>query len=186
MQHYTIVNSFRDSGMWPLSCKAGLKKMRAYGKKKAAEEGEQEELELPALPPTRPAEVWDTAAKVQALGDRDPTQFSEPSKELFFSTIKAVGVQLQKSHLLSIEHGTLQEKLRAEEKRKVTSRRSLHKGGGAPTVNELRAIRKERDEKEHSEKLRKAKKKLFQAISRAKKDLGAKGVQARKDERARL
>ena len=80
----------------------------------------------------------------------------------------------------------MQEKLRAEEKRKVTSRRSLHKGGGAPTVNELRAIRKERDEKEHSEKLRKAKKKLFQAISRAKKDLSAKGVQARKDERARL
>jgi hypothetical protein len=27
MKYHTIVNSFRDSGMWPLSAKAGLKKM---------------------------------------------------------------------------------------------------------------------------------------------------------------
>ena len=33
MKLYTIRNSFRDSGMWPVSCKRALKKMRQYSKK---------------------------------------------------------------------------------------------------------------------------------------------------------
>ena len=34
MQKHTILNAFENSGMWPVSCKAGLKKMRAYQKKR--------------------------------------------------------------------------------------------------------------------------------------------------------
>jgi hypothetical protein len=46
--------------MWPPSAKAGLKKMRAYKKKKRSidEVTEEGELELPALPPTGPPEIW--------------------------------------------------------------------------------------------------------------------------------
>lgn len=49
---------------------------------------------LPPLPPTRPDKVWNIAITVQALGDRDPTQFSDPSIQLFYKTIKVVDIQL--------------------------------------------------------------------------------------------
>ena len=96
--------------------------------------------ELPALPPTRPPEVWNTAATVRALGDRDPTKFSDPSIQLFHATMKAVDIQLQKSHLLAIEHIAIQEKIRADQKRKVTSRRSVYKGGPSERVEDLREL----------------------------------------------
>jgi hypothetical protein len=61
IQKHTIINAFSSSGMWPLSTKAGIKKMRSYDKKKRTnDEVEAEEdaaLELPKLPPTRPLEI---------------------------------------------------------------------------------------------------------------------------------
>ena len=113
--------------MWPPSTKAGIQKMRTHQKKKRII-NEVEDDDLPALPPVRPEEMWTTAATIRALGDRDPTQFSEPSIQLFHSTMKSVDVQLQKSHLTTLEHAALQEKIRADQKRKSTSRRSIHKG----------------------------------------------------------
>lgn len=94
--------------MWPLSAKAGIKKMRSYQKKKRTiDEVEEDDLELPALPPTRPIDIWNTAATVRALRDRDPTQFSDNSIQVFYNTMKSVDVQLQKAHLTTIEHGAL-------------------------------------------------------------------------------
>ena len=112
MQHHTIVNAFSSSGMWPLSAKAGIKKMRSYQKKKRTIDDveDDETLDLPALPPTRPEEIWNTAATVRALGDRDPTQFSEPSVQLYHTTMHSVDVQLQKSHLITVEHSALQQR----------------------------------------------------------------------------
>jgi hypothetical protein len=185
MQKHTIVNSFKDSGMWPPSTKAGIKKMRTYQKKKRTI-NEVEDDDLPALPPVRPEEMWTTAATIRALGDRDPTQFSEPSIQLFHSTMKSVDVQLQKSHLTTLEHAALQEKIRADQKRKSTSRRSIHKGGPSARVDDLREKIKIRDQHERTEGLRKAEKRLAQAINKAKNELKAQGIQARKDEKARL
>jgi hypothetical protein len=42
----------------------------------------------------------------------------------------------------------------------MVSRRSVFKGGGAPTINMLRARIQERKEKENTELLRKAKRRL--------------------------
>jgi hypothetical protein len=53
-------------------------------------------------------------------------------------------------------------------------------------VDELREKIKARDEKEKIEALRKAKKKLTTEVNRAKNKLKAAGIQARKDEQARL
>jgi len=65
MQWYTIVNAFSNSGMWPFSLKAGLKKMRAYGKKKRSiHDVESNDPELLKLPPSRPHELWNTAAAI--------------------------------------------------------------------------------------------------------------------------
>ena len=67
--------------MWPLSATAGIKKIRLYRRKKRlidkVEAEEDVTLELPKLPPTRPLEMWNTAATVRALNDRDPTKFSD-------------------------------------------------------------------------------------------------------------
>ena len=50
--------------MWPVSARAGIKKIRAYGKKKrsvneieAEAEAQKDDVELPKLPPTRPNEI---------------------------------------------------------------------------------------------------------------------------------
>jgi hypothetical protein len=100
--------------------------------------------------------------------------------------MKSVDVQLQKAHLTTIEHGALQAKLLTESKRKINSRRSVYKGGAALTVDELREKIKTREEREMAEALRKARKKLSQTINKAKKELNSRGIQARKDEKARL
>ena len=65
--------------MWPPSTKAGIKKIQSYGKKKRSidEVEEDKTLELPRLPPTRPSEIWNTAATVRALDDQDPTLYSD-------------------------------------------------------------------------------------------------------------
>ena len=187
-KYHTIINSFKDSGIWPPSTKAGIKKIRSYKKKRAIDEvnPEDDDPELPALPPTRPPEVWNCITTIRALGDCDPTKFSDGTVQTFHSTIKSVDVVLQKAHLTSIEHGALQAKLLAEYKRKSNSRRSIQKGGPSTDADELRAKIKARDKKEGKEALRKAKKKLTQAVNRAKAKLKEEGIQARKDEKARL
>lgn len=106
MQRHTIINAFTSSGMWPPSAKAGIKKMRSYGKKKRSidEVEEDDTLKLPRLPPTRPSEIWNTAATVRALDDRDPTLYSDNTIQVFHDTMKKVDIQLQKGVLLTVEH----------------------------------------------------------------------------------
>jgi hypothetical protein len=108
--------------------------------------------------------------------------FSEGTIQKFHVTMKTVDVVLQKAHLTIIEHGALQAQLLEDHKRKSKSRRSVQKGGPFVEVDELRAKIKARDEKEKTEALRKAKKKLTIEVNRAKNKLKAAGVQARKDE----
>jgi hypothetical protein len=109
MQKYIIKNAFKSSGIWPVSYKAGIKKMRSYGKKKRLikEVKVEESLDLPPLLPTRPDKVWNIAVTLRALADRDPTTFSENSKETWIVIVKKVDIQLQKSHLQTIEHQAL-------------------------------------------------------------------------------
>ena len=186
MRQYTIINAFKTSGMWPPSAKAGLKKMQEYRKRRQFDGVEEEELELPKLLPTRPDQIWDTTATLRAFADRDPTQFSEPSIQLFHNTMNSVQVQLQKSYLLTLEHTTLQTKIREERKRKMTSRRSVHKGGPSASAQELRARIQARDKAESKSALRKAQRALTQAKNKARNKLKIQGIQARKDNRARL
>jgi hypothetical protein len=67
--------------------------------------------------------------------------------------MKSVDMQLQKATLMTIKYAALQKKVQAKEKRKVSSRQSIHKGGPFVTINKLREQKKERDKKESSEKL---------------------------------
>lgn len=189
-KQYTIVNAFRVSGMWPVSTKAGIAKMREYKKnhkKRYAEEmsgeGDGEDLQLPTLP--APDIIWETTAKLVTLGEKDPTQFSDNTLATFTDVVKAGAVQLYKAHLTTLEHSALQEKIKADSKRRKTSRRSIQKGGGVASIEDLREKIRMRDERESGEALKRAEKKLITAINKAKTALHIKGVQARKDEKAR-
>jgi hypothetical protein len=62
--------------------------------------------------------------------------------------MESVDVLLQKSHLTTIEHIALQRKVLADSKRKISSRRSIHKGGLSATIDELREQQKNRDERD--------------------------------------
>lgn len=188
MQPHTIINAFKNSGMWPISAKAGIKKMRAYGKRQVSEEEKQAEdaLELPQHAPPPASELWQISSSIREFAERDPTQFSSPSAKRFKSTMTNTDIALQKAHLLRVEHTALQQKLRVESKRKNTSRRSIQAGGAGEAIAVLRARIKARDEAEATESLRRAKKQLQAAINKAKKALTAAGVRARRDEKARL
>jgi hypothetical protein len=100
--------------------------------------------------------------------------------------MKSVDVQLQKSHLITIEHSTLQQKILAESKPKTTSRRSIHKGGPSARVEDLREKIRIREEGEKVEALQKAEKRLVQAKNKARNELKTQGIQAKKDEKTKL
>jgi hypothetical protein len=176
--------------MWPVSAKAGIRKMRAYGKKKRSvdevEAEAQEEAELPKLPPTRPDEIWNTASTIRALEDRDPTKFSDNSVQVYHETLKSVSVQLQKGLLVTMEYQALQTKVLSEYNRKAKSRKSTHKGGASVPISQLRTEIKVKEKEDKAEALRKAEKKLSQAINRAKNELKQEGIKARKAEKARV
>jgi hypothetical protein len=191
MKYHTIINSFKDSGIWPVSTKEGLKRMRAYNnkRKRTSDELEDEDNnhqpELPLIK-RQATELWDTSAAVRALGDRDPTKFSDYSIGLFHQTMKDVDTHLQKAHLDILEYGALQDKIRNEHKRRSTSRRSIHPGGkGAVSIDVLRSSINQRNQKEATEGTRLAKVRLDRAIGKQRKKLLADGIQARKDEKAR-
>ncbi|KAH9214721.1 hypothetical protein DL95DRAFT_409096 [Leptodontidium sp. 2 PMI_412] len=73
--------------------------------------------------------------------------------------------------------------IKAENTRKKSSRRSIHKGGSSATVRDLREKIRIRDEAERVDALRKAQKALDSAIRRHNESLRVIGVQARKENR---
>jgi hypothetical protein len=70
-KHHTIINSFKESGMWPASYKQGIKKVRSYKKnnKRTIDDvnGQEDDLELLQLPLNRSVEIWDITVKVRVL-----------------------------------------------------------------------------------------------------------------------
>jgi hypothetical protein len=134
MKYHTIINSFKDSGIWSVNTKEGLKRMRAYNNKrkrtsdKLEDKDNNHQPELPLIK-RQATELWDTSTAVRALSDRDPTKFSDYSVGLFHQTMKDVDIHLQKAHLDTLEHSALQDKICNEHKRRSTSRRSIYLSG---------------------------------------------------------
>jgi hypothetical protein len=85
--------------MWPVSTKEGLKRMRAYNNRQKRtsdeleDEGNNHQPELPTIK-RQATELWDTSAAIRALGDRDPTKFSDYSISLFYKTMQDVDIHL--------------------------------------------------------------------------------------------
>jgi hypothetical protein len=188
MKKDTIVGAFRDSGIWPVATKKGIEKMRAYQKcrRSTNDNIDSDNLDLPAYPPTRADEMWEVSAVLRELRDRDPATWSSPTKAKHKRVCTTAGVIVEKTQLLTVQHSSLQEKIKAEQKRKNSSRRHVHKGGPGATIAQLRQQMRIRDDDERGFKIKKARKNLQAAINKYRKELIARGVQARKDEKARI
>ena len=107
-----IINSFKDSGIWPLSYKQGIKKVRSYKKSNSQKRtiddiNEDDESKLSWLLLSRLIEIWNTTVKVREFADCDPMKFSDNSCKVFKYIMKSVDLQLQKAHLITVEYGNL-------------------------------------------------------------------------------
>jgi hypothetical protein len=96
-KRYTIINSFKDSGMWPPSYKQRIKKMRSYkksnNKKRIIDDvNEDDEPKFPRLLLSGLIKIWDTVTKVKEFNDRDPTKFLNNSREVFKVIIISVNL----------------------------------------------------------------------------------------------
>lgn len=85
---HTIMNSFKNSGIWPVPAKQGIKKKRTITDVQA----EDDNIQLPYLPPSRPQDIKDTATTIRALNDRDPTQFSDNTVQSYHCTLTTVDI----------------------------------------------------------------------------------------------
>jgi hypothetical protein len=95
--------------MWPISCKAGLKKMRQYSKpskkRKALDtDNSDDEPELPPLPPPLNTYFECEKAIEEWLDRGPPEEYSSPSKQRFTDSLKATKVHLGKAILVDHEH----------------------------------------------------------------------------------
>ena len=198
-QPYTIKNSFQESGMFPVSFKAGLKKMRHYNKGKGPEVAatnspnsngdpgtqsaisveEGGELELPVLPST----YFECQRGMGEWVDRAEA-FSPSSKDRFKQWAKDTQVYLAQAELQQESYQNVQTRIAEAAQRKSKSRRVIQKGG-VITVESARLRKKEKEEKEKALAIKKAQKNIQIAINKAKASLNRRGIAARKAEKER-
>lgn len=138
------------------------------------------------LPTHGMSPLWKISTAIREFEDRDPRQFSSPSAKRFKNTMQDTDVALQKAHLDSVEHHSLQQKIRAERKRRSTSRRSIHIGEPGDSVASINAKIIARDSSVSTEQLRKARKRLQTCINKARKKIKDAGVLARRQEKERI
>ena len=95
-KYYIIINSFKNSDIQSLSYKQEIKKIQSYkksnSKKRIIDDINDDEPKLSRLLLSRPAKIWDIAAKVREFSDRDPTKFLDNSPEVFKIIIKLVNL----------------------------------------------------------------------------------------------
>jgi DDE superfamily endonuclease len=204
----TIKHSFQNAGMWPVSFSAVQKKLKEYGKKKKKDtglefleygseseseaEGESEPkpdsqpMEEYQLPQLKPPSSYDECH--QALRDIDnkvQEALSSPSRAQYKVITESTGVFLMRGSLHEMEVAQARAGAIQTHKRKLHARKSLGKGGSILARDALQKI-KDKRRQEADDKLKRAKKAITVAENKAKNALRDRGVQARKDEKARL
>ena len=93
-------------------------------------------------------------------------------------------VQLNYTHLVDVDHQAIQTQVLDDQKKRVTSCKSLYKAS-AINVADARKKKDDCDLKEHNNAIRKAQTAINHYVNKAKKELRAWGIQARKNEKDR-
>ena len=187
MKPYTIRNAFRDSGMWPVSCKAAIRKMRQYSAKSSAKRKASTHLNLEdnnELPNLQPASYYQCEVRSQEWEKRVPLAMSSPSSRRFRGWIHGVQVQLTRAQLQLYDNQLITSRLQEQQKARTSNRRSLNSGGPLEVTDARNKIMA-KEKKEKDEAIRRAKKAISEAVNKAKRALNRQGINARKLERER-
>jgi hypothetical protein len=199
----TIRHAFRDAGMWPVSFKAVQKKLKEYGKKRKKDTGleylefsseseaeedarpepELGEYELPSL--KAPSSYAECQEALRSINTKVQDALSSPSRARYKATIESTNTFLARGSLHEMEIAQARAGQIATHKRRLNARKSLGKGGSILARDALQKI-KDKRRQEADDKLRKAKRATTLAENKAKTELHTRGVQARKEEKARL
>ena len=177
----TIRSAFRKSGMWPPNSKECLSQLKTFNPPKEKEDP----YSLPALPRT-PQKAMEVEATIGKWENKLETLMSSPSRPEWHSFCKGTRQVLTQSQLQESELRVHQKRRQEDLERKVNKRRVVHRDDGPITGREVARriadIRRKEEEKEAQQQA-KAMKKL---LSIEKKTKYKEGVEARKQERARI
>jgi len=177
----TIRSAFRKSGMWPPNSKECLSQLKTFNPPKEQEDP----YSLPALPRT-PQKAMEVEASIGKWEEKVEELISSPSRPEWHSFCKGTRQVLTHSQLQESELLVHQKRRQEDLERKVNKRRVVHRNDGPITGREVAAriadIKRKEDEKVAREQAKTMKK----FLSIEKKAKYKEGVEARKQERARI
>ena len=181
----TIRSAFRKSGMWPPSAKECLSQLKIFSPPKPTALEEEDPPSLPTLPRT-PQKAMEVEATIGKWEDKLEALISSPSRPEWHSFCKGTRQVLTYSQLQETELRVHQKRRQEDLERKVNKRRVVHRREGPITGREVAEriadIRREEEEKEARQQAKDMKK----LLSIEKKAKHKEGVEARKQERARI
>jgi hypothetical protein len=212
----TIKHSFRNSGMWPMSFKQVKRKLKEYGRKSKKDTGLEfleysgsdsdsekedellpelqitEEYQLPLLlpssPPPRlqaPTSYFECRNAIDDLQPKISAGLSSPSRKKNEVIMTATKSFLMRGSIHEMEINNANTAQLQVHKNKLSARKSIQKGGSRLACEALDKI-KDKIRKEAENKLKKARTAITRTENKAKNQLKDRGIQARKDEKARL
>src|SRR5277367_1245210 len=173
----TIHSAFRKAGIWPISCKTALQKMKTYAPP------ENLEPDLPTIPRT-PTRFQHAEYGLLHWKNKIADKLSSPSREPFESWARGTEKILASGELTVLQHNALATRVQNQQKAKYRNRNVLQKNG-VLTAEEAWAKKAENDAKRKA--ILEKKKATLVRITRnkIKNDLKARGVIAWRSERER-
>jgi hypothetical protein len=173
----TIHSAFRKAGIWPISCKTALQKMKTYAPP------ENLEPDLPTIPQT-PTRFQHAEYGLLHWKNKIADKLSSPSREPFESWARGTEKILASGELTVLQHNALATRVQNQQKAKYRNRNVLQKNG-VLTAEEAWA-KKEANAAKRKAILEKKKATLIRITrNKIKNDLKARGVLARRSERER-
>ena len=134
MKPYTIKNAFAESRMWPINAKADIEKMRQYAKStQNNDKKDKHKADSPTVLSEHP--IHQAENQITKQIDWDPHTQSSLSKEQHVETLKLAKIQLNYAHFVDVDYQAIQTQLLDDQKQRVTSRKSFHKGGAMSVVD---------------------------------------------------
>ena len=118
----TIHSAFRKAGMWPISCKTALQKMKTYAPP------ENPEPDLPTIPQT-PTRFQHAEYGLLHQRKKIADKLSSPSREPFESWARGTEKVLASGELTVLQHNALTTKVQNQQKAKYQNRNVLQKNG---------------------------------------------------------
>jgi hypothetical protein len=173
----TIIRAFRDSGMWPINPKEALKKMKVY----APPERLEDSLGIPRTP----TKFMHSELKLRHWQAKIPDLLSSPSAQEWNSWARGTEDMLAYGELAVLQHDLLSTKVANQQKAKIRSRSVLQTTSGPLTAKDAQKKKEEKAKKHKESQERSANYRSRIALSKAKKALHKRGVEARKAEQAR-